>query len=108
LDHVLRDYAQRLSLDWRRPLADVMVLRRLLTPRRMPNGVTVTVQYANTDAACVLEFPGPWRVRLDDELVLQLQQLLGPDCVKVSFRKYVAPVSERRFAAAAAGAFDDE
>ncbi|MFA5939395.1 MAG: DNA polymerase III subunit alpha [Sinimarinibacterium sp.] len=108
LDQILRDYAQRLNLEWRRPVADVMALRRLLTPRRMPDGVTVTVQYASNRAGCTLEFSGQWRVRIDDELMLQLQQLAGPDCAKVSFRKYVAPVSERRFAAAAAGAFDDE
>ena len=83
-------------------------LRRLLTPRRMPDGVSVVVHYANAKARCTLELSSQWRIRVDDELMLQLQQLAGPDCAKVSFRKYVAPVSERRFAAAAAGAFDDE
>lgn len=106
-DQVLREYAQRLTLDWRRPLAELSPLRRLLMPRRSADGVPVSVRYGNAKAACMLDFSSEWRVRLDDELLQQLQQLLGSDCVKVSYRKYVAPVSERRFAAAG-GAFDDE
>ncbi|MEQ1440232.1 DNA polymerase III subunit alpha [Fontimonas sp. SYSU GA230001] len=108
LDQVLRDYAQRLDLEWRKPVSDVMALRRLLAPRRLPDGAAIVVHYANAKARCALELPGAWRVRVDDELMLQLRQLAGRDCAKVSFRKYVAPVSERRFAQAAAGAFDDE
>ncbi|MEW6166287.1 MAG: DNA polymerase III subunit alpha [Pseudomonadota bacterium] len=107
LDQVLRDYAQRLELHWSRPVADVMALRRLLTPRRVADGLTPCIHYSNAQAACRLDFGPNWRVRVDDELVLGLQQLLGADCVKVSYRRYVAPQSERRFAAAA-GAFDDE
>jgi DNA polymerase III subunit alpha len=108
LDQVLREYAQRLTLDWMRPAGDVMALRRMLMPRRSPDGLSPVIHYRSARAACLLDFPGEWRVRVDDALLQDLRQLLGPDCVKVAFRKYVAPVSERRQAAAAAGGFDDE
>jgi DNA polymerase III subunit alpha len=108
LDQILREYAQRLTLSWTRPAGDVMALRRMLMPRRSPDGLCPVVHYRNAQAACVLEFPGEWRVRVDDALLQELRQLLGLDCVKVAFRKYVAPASERRFAAAAAGGMDEE
>ncbi|HEY1076885.1 MAG TPA: DNA polymerase III subunit alpha [Fontimonas sp.] len=108
LDQVYREYGQRLTLDWRRPVTDVLALRRLMTPRRMPDGTSLQVQFRNSSASCLLELAGEWRVRLDDEFLLALEQLLGKDCVKVSYRQYVAPVTERRFSAPAGGGFDDE
>jgi len=108
LDQLYREYGQRVTLDWRRPIADVLALRRLMTPRRMPDGVGLHVQFRNSSASCLLELAGEWRVRLDDGFVLALEQLLGKDCVKVSYRKYVAPVTERRFSAPGGGGFYDE
>ncbi len=109
LDQVVREYASKLQLEWRRPAGDVMALRRMLTPRRFNDGLVVALNYVGARAACVIDFPGEWRIRLDDALLLELRQLLGADCVKVSFRKYVAPVVERRFAAASSGgSYDDE
>ncbi|MES0874240.1 DNA polymerase III subunit alpha [Sinimarinibacterium thermocellulolyticum] len=108
LDQILRDYAHRLTLTWTRPAGDVMALRRMLMPRRVPDGLSTEVLYQNGAIACVLDFPGEWRLRLDDTLLQELRRLLGEDCAKVSFRKYVAPAGERRYATAAGGTDDDE
>ncbi|TJY62095.1 DNA polymerase III subunit alpha [Sinimarinibacterium sp. CAU 1509] len=108
LDQVMREYAVSLELEWARPLSDVMHLRRLLQSHRDPAGVPVSIRYANARAACVMELSGAWRLRMDDALLLELQQLLGAECAKVRYRQYVAPIPERRFAAASGGSFDDE
>lgn len=107
LDEVLREHAQRLTLDWRRPAGEVLALRKRLMPLR--GGQTVVgVRYRGARAVCELELGGEWKLRLDDAAVLGLQQLLGADCVKVQCRRYQPPVPERRYAAAAAGGYDDE
>jgi DNA polymerase-3 subunit alpha len=108
LDQILREYAQKLTLSWSRPAGDVMALRRMLMPRRSPDGLSPQILYRSGSLACTLDFPGEWRVRPDDALLQELRQLLGEDCVKVGYRKYVAPVNERRFATAAGGADDGE
>ncbi|QHS08974.1 DNA polymerase III subunit alpha [Sinimarinibacterium sp. NLF-5-8] len=108
LDQVVRDHARRLELQWQRSATDVLHLRRLLTPRRFNDGLDVLIHYAGARAACALALPQGWRIRVDDALLQELRQLVGVDCVKVSFQKYVAPVAERRFSGAPAMVQDDE
>ncbi|MDD3762696.1 MAG: DNA polymerase III subunit alpha [Nevskiales bacterium] len=108
IDQVMRDYAQRLELEWRLPLSEVLLFRRLLQSRRNPGGIGVTIRYVGPKAACALDLSDDWRLKLDDALLIELQQLLGPDCAKVAYRKYQPPVVERRFAAAGGGQSDDE
>jgi DNA polymerase-3 subunit alpha len=109
LSRVLHDYAYRLTLSWERPAVEVMTLKKLLQPLRNAQGVNIAVQYRSAKIGCQLDFPGEWRVRLDDPAVIALQQLLGADCVKVQYKRYQAPVSERRFSGApAGGSYDDE
>ncbi|SEP76644.1 DNA polymerase-3 subunit alpha [Solimonas aquatica] len=107
LDEVLRDYATRLAIDWRRPVSDVNAMKKLLQARR-GGGTEISVQYRNAKASCQLELGADWKLALDDATVLGLQQFLGDDCVKVHYRRYQPPATERRFAAAAGGAYDDE
>ncbi|WP_028079384.1 DNA polymerase III subunit alpha [Solimonas soli] len=105
LDDVLRDYATRLVLDWKKSASEVVALRKRLLARR--GGQTpVTVRYRGASAACELEFGADWKLRLDDETVLALQQWLGADGVQLQYRRFQPPIPERRFAAA--GGLDDE
>ena len=108
IDRVLDEYAWRLTLDWRRGVEDVAALKRLLLPLRAPQGASVAVNYQGARAACALDLPGDWRVRTTQSLLDALTQLLGPDCVKVQYKRYQAPVNERRYSGAAAGGMDDE
>ncbi|HEX4896081.1 MAG TPA: DNA polymerase III subunit alpha, partial [Solimonas sp.] len=112
LDQILRDYAARLSVDWKRGAPEVLALRKQVQPWRDPQGVSLTVNYSAPRAACVLDLPGEWRLRLDDARLLALQQSLGADCVKVQYKRYQPPASERRFSSAPSGAaaagYDDE
>ncbi|WP_028007666.1 DNA polymerase III subunit alpha [Solimonas flava] len=107
LDDVLRDYATRLLLDWRRPPSEVLALRKRLTPLR-DGQTTVGIRYRGTSAACELEFGADWKLRLNDDTVVALQQSLGADCVKVQYKRFQPPIPERRFASAGGGSFDDE
>jgi DNA polymerase-3 subunit alpha len=107
LDEVLRDYAAHLTLDWRGTATDVVALRKRVLALR--GGQTaVTVHYRGKAAACELEFGSDWKLRLNDETVLALQQWLGADCVRLQYRRYVAPIPQRRFAAVGGGGFGDE
>ena len=111
LNGVLRDYVQRITLEWRKPAADVLSLHKAIKPSCGPTGAPVSVHYSNGRERCVLDFGAEWKLRLDEASLTLLQQMLGPDCVKVSYKRYVPPVTERRFernAAFAGGGFDDE
>ncbi|TXH04133.1 MAG: DNA polymerase III subunit alpha [Nevskiaceae bacterium] len=105
---LMADYATRITLDWKRPAQDVASLHKLLQPYRAAEGAPVQVQVVNTRAAATLELAPAWRVRPQDDCVTALQQLLGPSCVKVHFRRYVPPVSERRFERAYSGGGGDD
>ncbi|NKF23192.1 DNA polymerase III subunit alpha [Solimonas marina] len=109
LDDVLRDYTAQLTLDWRGGPTDVLALRKRVQLLR--GGQTpVTVHYRGKRAACELEFGSDWKLRLDDDTVLALQEWLGAEAVRLQYKRYVAPIPQRRFATAAAsgGSFDDE
>ena len=107
LDDVLRDYAVRLDLDWRRPATDVIALRKRVLAQR-GGQTTVGIAYRGAKAACELEFGADWKLRLDDATLLGLQQWLGADCVKVQYKRFHAPIPQRKFATAGGGAYDDE
>ena len=109
-DEILRDYAVRLSLDWRKGASEVMAMRKLLQSQRrngVPGGTAVEVRYRTAFAACELDFGADWKLRLDDATLLALQQSIGADCVKVAYKRYQPPQPERRFSMAGAGASDE-
>jgi len=112
LNGVLRDYGQRVTLEWRKPAADVLSLHKAIKPSCGPTGTPVSVHYSNSRERCVLDFGAEWKLRLDEASLTLLQQIAGPDCVKVSYKRYQPPVTERRFERSAAfaggGGFDDE
>jgi DNA polymerase-3 subunit alpha len=108
---LMNDYATRLVLSFRRGAREVAELRRLLTPFRSDRGAAVTVEYANARARTVLDFAADWRLRVEPASLDLVQKLLGPDCVKVIYKRYEAPVPERRFSgnrSFAGAAADDE
>jgi DNA polymerase-3 subunit alpha len=106
---VMADYTARITLDWKRPAQDVALLQKLLAPYRNAQGAPVTVNYLNSRAAAILELGTEWRLRLQEDGLTALQQLLGPTCVKVHFRRYTPPASERRFERSfSSGGSDDE
>jgi DNA polymerase-3 subunit alpha len=106
---LMTDYATRMTLDWKRPVQDVALLQKTLLPYRVAQGAPVTLNYLNGKVAATLELPSEWRVRVQDECLAALQQLLGATCVKVQFRRYTPPASERRYERAfSGGSFDDE
>ena len=112
LARIMKDYGQRVTLEWRRPAADVFSLHKAIRSGCSAAGVPVTVNFSNGLERCVLDWGADSKLRLDEANLTLLQQLVGPDCVKVSYKRYVAPVTERRFerntAFAGAGNFDDE
>ena len=108
---LMNDYATRLTLSFNRSARDVIEMRKMLTPFRSDRGAAVTVEYANMRARTVLDFAADWRVRVEPGSLEPLQKLLGLDCVKVSYKRYIAPVPERRFDSSrsfAGAAADDE
>jgi DNA polymerase III subunit alpha len=106
------EYLQRLSLVWEKPASEVAVLRQLLLPFRHAEGVPVQVLVGNAMARAWLDLPVDWKLRLTEGGLAALQQFLNTDCVKVQYRRYVPPVTERRFSKGFSGAFsgggDDE
>lgn len=108
LDAIYAQYLLRLDLDWRLPAGEVTRLRRLLAPLRNTAGAAITVRVRTAQASAVLDLSAEARVRLDDTTLNQLRQLLGAECVKLEFRRYVAPVSERRAARSFVPSYDDE
>jgi DNA polymerase-3 subunit alpha len=105
---VMSDYATRITLEWKRPATEVAALQKQLMPYRSEAGAPVTLNYINGKAVATLEFPPSWRIKVQDESLTLLHQLLGEKCVKVQFRKYMPPVSERRFERSFSGGYDEE
>ncbi len=65
-------------------------LRSLLSPYRCAEHAAdgtcpVRIRYRNAEAETELSLPESWRVRLDDALLLQLQDWLSPDNVRVIY-----------------------
>lgn len=108
LDTVMNDYAARITLEWRRAPQDVALLQKVLAPHRAPRGAPVTLNYLNGKAGAVIELPADWRIKIDDASLSALNKLLGADFVKVAYKRYAAPVVERRFERSFAAGFDDE
>ncbi|PXX48974.1 DNA polymerase III subunit alpha [Aquitalea magnusonii] len=64
--------------------ADVGKLKTLLGPYRdEENGCLVRISYSNAQARGDVALPQAWGVRLDDGLLLALQDWLGEQCVKM-------------------------
>ncbi|PPE72265.1 DNA polymerase III subunit alpha [Solimonas fluminis] len=109
LADVLKDYPQKLALEWCKPVADVQAMHKALKPYQKGN-VGMVVHYRNGRQACVLDLAPEWKLRLDENCLTAVQQIAGPDCVKVTYKRYVPPVTERRFdrAFSGGGGGDDE
>ncbi|MGQ0501158.1 MAG: DNA polymerase III subunit alpha [Panacagrimonas sp.] len=108
LDAIHAQYLVRMELGWSAPAAELVRLRKLLEPVRHAAGASVAVNLATPSGDAVMDFGPDWRIRLDEATATQLRQLLGPDRVKLEFRRYSAPVSERRAQRSFAPSYDDE
>ncbi|MGQ0697725.1 MAG: DNA polymerase III subunit alpha [Panacagrimonas sp.] len=108
LDAIYAQYLVRVELDWRGTATDLTRLRKLLEPLRNSSGATVSVKLQTPAGRAVLDFGPDWKIRLDEAAATQLRQLVGQDCVKLKFRRYIAPVSERRAQRSFVPSYDDE
>lgn len=111
LDAIYAQYLVRMDLDWHKPASDVLRLRKLFEPLRSSSATTLAVHLKTPAGRATLDFAPDWRVKLDEATVNQLRLLLGAECVKFDFRRYTAPVSERRSGSGArsfAPSYDDE
>ncbi|MGQ0619422.1 MAG: DNA polymerase III subunit alpha [Panacagrimonas sp.] len=109
LDQVHAQFLARVDLSWSGPVGAVKALRKLLEPLRNASAATVTVELQTPAGRAILDFAPDWKLRLDEAAIAGLRQLAGPDCVKLDYRRYTAPVSERRGQRSFASApFDDE
>jgi DNA polymerase-3 subunit alpha len=108
IDRVMSDYATRMQLTWRRPAQDVHQLHKLLQPFRTERGAAVSIHYVNGRAAAVLDLASDWLLRVEETSLNAVRHWLGEDCVKVTFKRYVPPPTERRFEKAVPAGFDDE
>ncbi len=96
LDGVIRHYADKLLLTWRRPVAEVPLLqKRLADLRTFEGGAQVTLDYLNGRARATLEFGADWRIKLQEATLAELQRLLGHNSVQVSYRRFVPPATQR-------------
>ena len=108
LDAIYAQYVTRLELQWRGGAAEVVALRKRLEPLRSNSASTVSVRVQTPAGSATLDFAQDWRIRLDEAALKPIRQLLGPDGVKLEFRRYTAPVSERRSQRSFVPSFDDE
>jgi DNA polymerase-3 subunit alpha len=108
VDAVLRDYATRVEFEWNGLPESVSALRRQIKPWCAAAGVPLAVALRTDGGKALLDLPNDWRLQLDESRLAQLRQSLGADCVKVFYRRYTPPASERRFERAYAGGLDDE
>ncbi len=92
LDALMRERSERVTLVWKKPPVSVPVLAQRLTPFRSPNGATVAVDYWNGGARAMLDWGPAWRLKYDTAAEAEIKRLLGPDSIKVEFRRWVAPV----------------
>lgn len=93
LDALMRERAERVTLTWKKPAATVQALPQRLAPWRNPNGAAVTVDYWNGVARATLDWGADWRLRFETAAEAELKRLLGPDSIRVDYRRWVAPVS---------------
>ena len=104
---IAADYALRLMLKWERGAGEVAMFRNLIAPFKSPDGVPVQIEVLNAMAGALLDFPAEWRLKLSENALTALKSFLSDDCVKVQYRRYTPPPSERKsargFGNAAAG-----
>ena len=108
LDGIYQQYLARVKLDWRQPADKVAILRKLLEPLRQPDGASLCVHLHCDAGRAVLDLPADWSIRPDERGVIALRQLVGADCVELEFRRYTAPLTERRGTRSFVPSYDDE
>lgn len=103
LDGIMRAHAERIVLDWRMAAGDLPALKACLEPMRTNfhtgvgktadttanAGANIAVEYANSVAKGTLDLGPEWRVRPDWNGLEQLRRLLGPQSVRVQYRKWL-------------------
>ena len=95
LDAVMRERADRVTLNWRKPTAEPAALRSRLSAWRSDHGAAVTLEYWNGRARATLDFGPQWRMRVDEAALTELRRLLGDGAVKVDYKRFVAPQSAK-------------
>ncbi len=96
LDALMRERTERVTLSWKKPPIAVTALPQRLAPWRGPNGATISVEYWNGVARAVLDWGTDWRLKFETAAETELKRLLGPDSLKVEYRRWVAPVSSNQ------------
>ncbi|MBL6749925.1 MAG: DNA polymerase III subunit alpha [Nevskia sp.] len=95
LGAVMRERAERITLQWRKPGAEPAALHARLAPWRGDDGALVTVEYRNGRARATLDLGPQWRLRVDEAMLNEVRRLLGDGAVRVDYRKWVAPAAAR-------------
>jgi DNA polymerase-3 subunit alpha len=95
LDAVMRERAERITLNWRKPALEPGALRSRLGAWRSDHGAAVTLEYWNGRARATLDFGQQWRMRVDEAVLAELRRLLGEGAVRVDYRRFVAPQSAK-------------
>ena len=95
LDAVMRERAERVTLNWRKPAAEPGALRSRLNGWRSDHGAVVTLEYWNGRARATLDFGPQWRMKVDEAALTELRRLLGEGAVRVDYRRFVAPQSAK-------------
>ena len=95
LDAVMRERADRVTLNWQKPALEPAALRSRLGAWRSDHGATVTLEYVNGRARATQDFGPQWRMRVDEAALTELRRLLGDGAVRVDYRRFVAPQSAK-------------
>jgi len=108
LDAIYAQYLVRLDMAWKGGPTDVLKLRKLLEPLRSGSATSVSAAIDVPAGRALLDFAPDWRVKFTEAALQQIRQMLGADAVKLDFRRYVPPQSERRGSRPFSPQFDDE
>lgn len=95
-DQLMAEYAARVTLTWRRGAAEVTALKQALLPWKSERGAPVTLEYINGSLCATLDWSSDWRLRVEPACLDVVNKLLGGDCVKVAYKRYIPPEPERR------------
>jgi DNA polymerase-3 subunit alpha len=95
LDALTRERAERVTLTWKKPAIAANALPQRLAPWKTPHGASVTVDYWNGVARAMLDFGNDWKLKVEEAALAELRRLLGPDAVRVDYRRWVAPAQAR-------------
>ena len=95
LDGLTRERAERVTLRWKKPAITAAVLSQRLAPWKTAHGASVALDYWNGVARATLDFGADWKLKVEEAALNELRRLLGPDAIRVDYRRWVAPTQTR-------------